>query len=40
MNTETFQLNFQSVAVIAIILSVISLIFVGVALEQLTKPDK
>lgn len=32
MNTETFQLNFQSVAVIAIILSVISLIFVGVAL--------
>lgn len=32
MNTETFQLNFQSVAVIAIVLSVISLIFVGVAL--------
>lgn len=32
MNTETFQLNFQTVAVIAIILSVISLIFVGVAL--------
>ena len=32
MNTETFQLKFQSVAVIAIVLSVISLIFVGVAL--------
>lgn len=32
MNTETFQLNFQSVAVIAIVLSVISLIFVGVVL--------
>ena len=32
MNTETFQLNFQTVTVIAIILSVISLIFVGVAL--------